>query len=224
MRPDPARTDEAENRGGGNFRVYTPFWKALDGSGEPPEPIPAPKAIGAPAAWPKSEALDDWGLLPTRPNWAKGFETEWQPGEVGAHKRLADFVKSGLKGYRTRRDFPGEAHVSMLSPHLALGEISPASVWHATRGCRRRMTARMSSISARNSSGATSPITFFSIFRISRPGIGTPNSDAFPGATRRICWKNGKRPDGYPIVDAGMRQLWQTGFMHNRVRMIVASS
>jgi deoxyribodipyrimidine photo-lyase len=209
---------------GGHFRVYTPFWKALDGSGEPPEPIPAPTSLHAPDRWPQSEKLPDWDLLPTRPNWAKGFEAEWQPGEAGAHKRLAAFVKSGLKGYRTRRDFPGEAHVSMLSPHLALGEISPASVWHATRGLpddyasedfihfRKELVWR--------------DFSYHLLFHF--PDLATKNwndkFDAFPWRDAPDLlqkWQKGQT--GYPIVDAGMRQLWQTGFMHNRVRMIVAS-
>lgn len=208
---------------GGNFRVYTPFWKAVSGAGEPPEPIPAPKALPT-LDWPKSEALSDWNLLPTRPNWAKGFESEWQPGEAGAHKRLAAFVKTGLKGYRTRRDLPGEAHVSMLSPHLALGEISPAAVWHETRDLpddystedyihfRKELVWR--------------DFSYHLLFHF--PDLATKNwngkFDAFPWRDAPDLlhkWQRGET--GYPIVDAGMRQLWQTGFMHNRVRMIVAS-
>ncbi|THV25404.1 cryptochrome/photolyase family protein [Peteryoungia ipomoeae] len=209
---------------GGNFRVYTPFWKALDGAGEPPEPIPAPKALPTLDSWPETEALSDWQMLPTRPNWAKGFESEWQPGEAGAHKRLAAFVKTGLKGYRTRRDFPGEAHVSMLSPHLALGEISPAAVWDATRDLpddystedyihfRKELVWR--------------DFSYHLLFHF--PELARKNwnakFDGFPwehAPEKLKAWQKGQT--GYPIVDAGMRQLWQTGFMHNRVRMIVAS-
>lgn len=209
---------------GGHFRVYTPFWKALDGSGEPPEPIPAPKSLNAPDQWPKSEKLSDWHLLPTRPNWAKGFEAGWQPGEAGAHERLADFVDSGLKGYRSGRDFPAQTHVSMLSAHLALGEISPASVWHATRGLpdaystedyihfRKELVWR--------------DFSYHLLFHF--PDLATRNwnvkFDAFPWRDAPDLlekWQKGQT--GYPIVDAGMRQLWQTGFMHNRVRMITAS-
>lgn len=209
---------------GGHFRVYTPFWKALDGSGEPPEPIPAPKSLNTPDRWPKSEKLADWDLLPTKPNWAKGFEPEWQPGEAGAHKRLADFVKSGLKGYRTRRDFPGEAHVSMLSPHLAHGEISPASVWDATR----RLSDDYSGEDTMHfrKELVWRDFSYHLLFHF--PDLATRNwnakFDAFPWRDAPDLlekWQKGQT--GYPIVDAGMRQLWQTGFMHNRVRMIVAS-
>ncbi len=209
---------------GGHFRVYTPFWKALDGSGEPPEPIPAPKRLSAPDNWPKGEALESWSLLPTSPNWAKGFEAEWQPGEAGAKKRLADFVRTGLKGYRTRRDFPGEAHVSMLSPHLALGEISPATLWHATRGLSDDYSSE-DYIHFRKEV-VWRDFSYHLLFHF--PDLATKNwnakFDAFPwrDAPELLAkWQKGQT--GYPIVDAGMRQLWQTGWMHNRVRMIVAS-
>lgn len=209
---------------GGNFRVYTPFWKALDGSGEPAEPIPAPSRVPAPDEWPKSDTLSDWSLLPTKPNWAKGFESEWQPGEEGAQTRLADFVATGLKGYRTRRDFPGEAYVSKLSPHLALGEISPASVWHATRGLSDDYSAE-DYIHFRKEL-VWRDFSYHLLFHF--PDLATRNwnekFDAFPWHDNPGLldkWKKGQT--GYPIVDAGMRQLWQTGWMHNRVRMIVAS-
>ncbi len=209
---------------GGHFRVYTPFWKALDSSGEPPEPIPAPTALPAPQHWPDSEALTDWTLLPTKPNWARGFEAEWQPGEAGAQKRLAAFVKSGLKGYRTRRDFPGEAHVSMLSPHLALGEISPATLWHATRGLPDSYP--LEDVIHFRKEVVWRDFSYHLLFHF--PDLATKNwnakFDAFPWRDAPDLlqkWQKGQT--GYPIVDAGMRQLWQTGWMHNRVRMITAS-
>ena len=209
---------------GGHFRVYTPFWKALDGSGEPAEPIPSPKSLPAPDHWPKTDTLQDWNLLPTKPNWAKGFEAEWQPGEAGAQERLADFVERGLRGYRTRRDFPGEAHVSMLSPHLALGEISPATLWHATRGLSDDYASE-DYIHFRKEV-VWRDFSYHLLFHF--PDLATKNwngkFDAFPWRDAPDLlekWKRGQT--GYPIVDAGMRQLWQTGWMHNRVRMIVAS-
>lgn len=209
---------------GGNFRVYTPFWKALDGSGEPPEPVPAPTALPAPAAWPRSEALGSWDLLPTKPNWAKGFEAEWQPGEAGAHKRLSKFIKSGLKGYRTRRDFPGEAHVSMLSPHLALGEISPASVWQATRGLSDDHASEDTIHFRKELVWRDFSYHLLYHFHDLHSRNWNDKFDAFPWQDQPDLlekWQKGQT--GYPIVDAGMRQLWQTGWMHNRVRMIVAS-
>ncbi|KPF41810.1 deoxyribodipyrimidine photo-lyase [Rhizobium sp. AAP43] len=209
---------------GGHFRVYTPFWRALDGSGEPAEPIPAPKALSAPADWPESEALERWALLPTKPDWAAPFNDVWTPGEAGAHHRLDAFIKTGLKGYRERRDFAAEPHVSMLSPHLALGEISPASVWQATRGLSDDYSSE-DTIHFRKEL-VWRDFSYHLLFHF--PDLATRNwnakFDAFPWQDAPDLlqkWQKGET--GYPIVDAGMRQLWQTGFMHNRVRMIVAS-
>lgn len=209
---------------GGHFRVYTPFWKALDGAGEPPEPIPAPKAIAAPDRFPDSEALDSWALLPTKPNWAASFDGHWQPGEKGAEKRLAAFIKDGLKNYRSGRDLPASEHVSRLSPHLALGEISPFTVWHATRGLPESYP--LEDVIHFRKELVWRDFSYHLLFHF--PDLATKNwnakFDAFPWREAPDLlhkWQRGQT--GYPIVDAGMRQLWQTGWMHNRVRMITAS-
>ncbi|MCZ8179415.1 MAG: deoxyribodipyrimidine photo-lyase [Rhizobium sp.] len=209
---------------GGHFRVYTPFWKALDGAGEPPEPIPAPKTIAAPDRFPDSEALESWALLPTKPNWAASFDGHWQPGEKGAEKRLAAFVKDGLKNYRSGRDLPASEHVSRLSPHLALGEISPFTVWHATRGLPESYP--LEDIVHFRKELVWRDFSYHLLFHF--PDLARKNwnakFDAFPWREAPDLlhkWQRGQT--GYPIVDAGMRQLWQTGWMHNRVRMITAS-
>lgn len=209
---------------GGHFRVYTPFWKALDGAGEPPEPIPAPKAIAAPDRFPDSEALGSWALLPTKPNWAAAFDGHWQPGEKGAEKRLASFIKNGLKTYRSGRDLPASEHVSRLSPHLALGEISPFTVWHATRGLPESYP--LEDVIHFRKELVWRDFSYHLLFHF--PDLATKNwnakFDAFPWREAPDLlkkWQKGQT--GYPIVDAGMRQLWQTGWMHNRVRMITAS-
>ncbi|MBC2773918.1 deoxyribodipyrimidine photo-lyase [Rhizobium sp. AQ_MP] len=209
---------------GGHFRVYTPFWKALDGAGEPPEPIPTPKAIPAPDRFADSEALDSWALLPTKPNWAAAFDGHWQPGEKGAEKRLAAFIRHGLTNYRSGRDLPASEHVSRLSPHLALGEISPFTVWHATRGLPE--TIPTEDVIHFRKELVWRDFSYHLLFHF--PDLATKNwnakFDAFPWQEAPDLlhkWQRGQT--GYPIVDAGMRQLWQTGWMHNRVRMIVAS-
>jgi deoxyribodipyrimidine photo-lyase len=209
---------------GGHFRVYTPFWKALDGAGEPPEPIPAPKTIPAPDRFPDGEALDSWALLPTKPNWAASFDGHWQPGEKGAEQRLAAFIKDGLKNYRSGRDLPASEHVSRLSPHLALGEISPFTVWHATRGLPESYP--LEDVIHFRKELVWRDFSYHLLFHF--PDLATKNwnakFDAFPWREAPDLlhkWQRGQT--GYPIVDAGMRQLWQTGWMHNRVRMIVAS-
>lgn len=209
---------------GGPYRVYTPFWRALEALGEPAEPVPAPARLAAPDSWPASERLETWKLLPTKPDWAKAFSTVWTPGEAGARQRLEDFIDTGLSGYKARRDYPALPHTSMLSPHLALGEISPATVWHATRGMTDRMATE--DVVHFRKELAWRDFSYHLLYHF--PELDTKNwnerFDAFPWQDAPDLlerWQRGQT--GYPIVDAGMRQLWQTGFMHNRVRMIVAS-
>ncbi|MBW8321762.1 MAG: DNA photolyase family protein [Rhizobium sp.] len=209
---------------GGHYRVYTPFWRALEASGEPAEPVAAPTALAAPDIWPASEQLATWALLPTKPDWAGAFSTVWTPGEDGARQRLDHFIDTGLAGYKAKRDFPALPHTSMLSPHLALGEISPAAVWHATRGLSDRV-ATDDMIHFRKEL-AWRDFSYHLLYHF--PELDRENwnarFDAFPwqdAPDLLECWQRGQT--GYPIVDAGMRQLWRHGTMHNRVRMIVAS-
>jgi deoxyribodipyrimidine photo-lyase len=112
------------------YRIYTPFWRAMQRQLPPPEPLAAPKHISAPDHWPASERLEDWALLPVKPNWAAGFNDCWQPGEAGADHALADFADQAAL-YADRRNLPAEQGTSRLSPHLHHGEISPAVVWQA---------------------------------------------------------------------------------------------
>lgn len=209
---------------GGPYRVYTPFWRALEASGEPPEPVPAPSRLEAPAQWPQSERLENWALRPTAPNWAAEFSDVWTPGEAGAEAKLAAFIERGIVGYKSRRDFPALPHTSSLSPHLALGEISPASVWHATRGLGDRVEAE--DVIHFRKELAWRDFSYHLLFHF--PQLASKNwndrFDAFPWQDAPDLlerWQRGQT--GYPIVDAGMRQLWRHGVMHNRVRMIVAS-
>lgn len=209
---------------GGFYRVYTPFWRAFEASVGPEDSIESPRALPAPPEWPDTETLGDWHLLPTRPDWAAAFDEVWTPGEAGAHQRLRNFVKTGLQGYAVRRDFPAEPHVSMLSPHLALGEVSPARIWHATRGLAGDVPVE--DVRSFRKELVWREFSYHLLFHF--PELPRRNfSEKFgdfpwrsdPEGLRR--WQRGET--GYPIVDAGMRQLWRTGWMHNRVRMIVAS-
>jgi deoxyribodipyrimidine photo-lyase len=157
--------------------------------------------------------------------WYGGLAQEWQVGEAGALKRLDTFLESGLGGYREGRNRPDLRHVSRLSPHLHFGEISPNQVWHAVLprladpALARDVDSFMSELGWRE----------FSHYLLRHwPGLPTDNLqskfDRFPWQTDRAAlerWQRGQT--GYPIVDAGMRELWETGFMHNRVRMIVGS-
>lgn len=209
---------------GGPYRVYTPFWKAFSATESFGEPLPAPARIPAPESFPESEALEDWHLLPEKPNWAAGFEEVWVPGEQGAQAALLLFLENALRGYRTQRDVPGGQHTSRLSPYLALGEISPLQIWHAvmeaengrptedTVHFRKELAWREFSWHLLFHNHDLAEKEFNPRFA----GFGWDfDEHAFRAWTRGIT--------GYPIVDAGMRELWQTGWMHNRVRMIAAS-
>ena len=214
---------EIETKAGGPYGVYTPFSRACFDRLPPPEPAPAPRRIPAPDPLPASDRLEDWALLPTKPDWAGGLREAWRPGEAGAAERLARFLEHGLEAYDETRNRPDLETTSGLSPHLAWGEISPATIWHAVTPAKARQ------------SKATRVFLQELLWREfsyhllwHRPGMPEePLKPAFaefpwrndPAALE--AWRRGRT--GYPIVDAGMRQLWQTGWMHNRVRMIVAS-
>ena len=187
----------------------------------PPPPVPAPTALAVPTQWPASDRLDDWRLLPTRPDWAAGFRAEWTPGEGGAQVRLAGFASHAAR-YADRRNLPAVEGTSRLSAHLHFGEVSPAQVWHGTAGAGGWAGTFLGELGWRDY--AANVIHQF-------PDYGArpykPEFEAFPwrdGAEAEAdftAWCQGRT--GYPLVDAGMRQLWATGWMHNRVRMIAAS-
>lgn len=218
------RTDTLRTKAGEPFKVYTPFWKALVASGHPPEPEPAPDRLAAPKSWPASDDLTDWGLHPNTPDWSAGMASCWRPGEAGARARLDAFLEHGLAHYHDERNRPDKPGTSRLSPHIHFGEISPATCWHAA-------------VVRAVGKGGQGLETFlkelawrdFSVHLLVHwPTLPEepfkPQYAAFPwaeDAAALAAWKQGLT--GYPIVDAGMRELWQTGYMHNRVRMIVAS-
>ena len=207
--------------GGAPYRVYTPFWRALVERMPPAAPLPAPVRIPAPEQWPAGDVLDDWRLLPTRPDWAGGLRAEWSPGEAGAHARLADFVAEAAR-YSEQRNLPSIEGTSGLSAHLHFGEMSPAAVWHATADAGGTVETFLGELGWRDY--AQNLIVQLPDYGV-RPG--KPLFEEFPwrsGAEAErdlAAWQQGRT--GYPIVDAGMRQLWHTGWMHNRVRMIAAS-
>ena len=202
------------------YKIYTPFWRTLNERMPPPQPLPEPAVIAAPEQWPESDPLDSWGLLPTKPDWAGGF-AEWQPGEAGALERLEDFAARAAR-YQDRRNFPSVEGTSRLSPHLAFGEISPATIWHRTAQLGGSTGTFLGELGWRD---------YAQNVILQQPDYGARNAKPeFDGLVWRsgpeaevglVAWQQGRT--GYPIVDAGMRQLWHTGWMHNRVRMIVAS-
>ena len=212
---------------GGPFRVYSPFWRALQARGEPDAPLPAPARLVA-APEPKGAIdLDRLGLLPKKPDWAGGLRATWTPGEAGAVARLSAFLDRDLAGYAEGRDRPDLPNVSRLSPHLAFGEISPRQVWAATRHAAAADPKLSRGAEKFLSEIAWREFAYHLLFH--NPQLATQNFDArfdaFDWPARNdahfSAWTRGRT--GYPLVDAGMRELWATGFMHNRVRMIVAS-
>ncbi|PWW04223.1 deoxyribodipyrimidine photo-lyase type I [Hoeflea marina] len=210
--------------GGGHYRVYTPFWRALEAGGEPRPPQPAPERLVAPDLTVASEALSDWKLLPTTPDWAGGLRDGWSPGEAGARARLNEFLGDGIADYAEGRDIPSVDNTSRLSPHLAHGEITPAQIFEALAGAETPGSDR-DELVFRKEVGWRE---FSWHLLVNEPDLPRANHnrrfDAFPWAHSPVAleaWEKGLT--GYPIVDAGMRQLWKTGWMHNRVRMIAAS-
>lgn len=212
--------DALQTSSGGYYKVYTPFWRALTDAIEPRDPLPAPKTLDGFRKKVKSEKLADWKLLPTGPDWAGGLRDTWTPGEKGAHAKLGHFLDSAASGYERGRDMPGEEATSRLSPHLCHGEITPFQIWHATK------SARSSGIATFHKEVVWREFCWHLLFHnrdLHRDNFNS-DFDRFPWRTDKKAlkaWQAGRT--GYPIVDAGMRQLWQTGWMHNRIRMVTAS-
>ncbi len=217
----PSQIRNKENRG---LRVFTPFWRRVQSLGDPPAPLPAPKKLaGGPQL--ASDALESWRLEPTKPDWAGGLRETWTPGEASAQKRLKAFLEN-VAGYASDRDRPDRDGTSRLSPHLRFGEISPRQVWHAARFAAAEHPRRAADIDKFLSELGWREFCRHLLFDV--PDLAERNLqssfDAFPwkrDAKALRAWQRGQT--GYPIVDAGMRQLWHTGVMHNRVRMVVAS-
>jgi deoxyribodipyrimidine photo-lyase len=218
--PDQVRTKTGEV-----YKVYTPFWRTVSGI-DVRVPLPAPEALIAPTKWPKSEKLATFDLLPTKPDWSGTMRESWKPGSAGAAERLTTFLDEAVSTYTGDRNRPDKIGTSRLSPHLHFGEISPATCWHATR---TRMQARPGADQGAETYLKELVWREFSYSLLHHwpdlPEVAFKKDfSAFPwqpDAVKLRAWQKGMT--GYPIVDAGMRELWATGWMHNRVRMIVGS-
>lgn len=205
---------------GGRYRVFTPWWKMLLSRMPPPRPVPVPEQLSGISGM-HSDALASWDLRPTKPDWSTGFDI-WAPGEAGAGAALRAFLPI-IRDYDAKRNLPSITGTSRLSPHLHFGEISPTTIWH---------------LASKEAGAAAEPF----LREVGWRDYATNLMDLFPdypirngrSAFDRLEWRTGAQADadftawtrgktGYPIVDAGMRELWATGWMHNRVRMIAAS-
>ncbi|MGA7203337.1 MAG: deoxyribodipyrimidine photo-lyase [Specibacter sp.] len=225
--------------GAGNpYQVFTPFWRALSEKDfRAPLGLPDPgRGFGGPL--PDGDTLDDWALLPTAPDWAGGLRERWTPTADAGHQALSDFLDERVAGYSEARDRPDQPGTSNLSPYLRWGQLSPFQVWSALAERRQDLA------------GTPGPAVFaaelgwreFCWHQLyHHPDLATanlrPQFDAFPwrtpdadpmppGGDRAAvghlqAWQRGLT--GIPLVDAGQRELWHTGFMHNRVRMVAAS-
>ena len=221
-----------QTKGGDPFKVFTPFWKALRERGDPPAPQPAPERFPRGEALPDDalpgDPLQSWTLLPRTPDWAGGLRERWSVGEAAARERLTDFLENGLAGYGDKRNRPDLPFTSRLSPHLAWGEIGPRQVWHRTmEHLRRSSTAELED----EAWGFLRELGWreFSYHLLYHwPDLPEtawkPNFNAFPWSDDEAgyrAWCEGRT--GYPVVDAAMRELYATGWMHNRMRMVTAS-
>ena len=210
------------------YSVFTPFWRACQAAPPPRAPVDAPAAIDGWAGDIAGDDLTGWELEPSRPDWAAGLREAWQPGEASAHRLLETFLAENLDTYDDERDLPAQQSTSRLSPHLRWGEISPHRVLHETELARRGSTGRRAASASRFLT-ELGWREFCAHVLFAAPDLATVNwrreFDAFPwpplDPAALEAWQHGRT--GIPIVDAGMRELWRTGSMHNRVRMVVAS-
>ncbi|MFN0067316.1 MAG: cryptochrome/photolyase family protein, partial [Limisphaerales bacterium] len=233
---------QVQNQAGRPFQVFTPFWRACVARLDPPPPAPAPRQIPAPVKWPKSEKLEALDLLPKIP-WDAGLKAAWTPGEAGAQAQLARFAAGAIHQYSEERNRPDHAGTSRLSPYLHFGEISPRQVWHAARRAAEKGSAGAPPATAGAPAGRALPksdwrssqflaeigwreFAHHLLFHFPHTPEEPLRADfaKFPWARHPEhlrAWQRGRT--GYPLVDAGLRELWNTGWMHNRVRMVVGS-
>lgn len=215
----------AKTGSGKPYKIYTPFSKAVLHHLPPRDELPEPDAIHQPGDWPESEELDDWKLLPTKPDWAAGFREFWEVGEDRALERLDEW-KDEVVDYDDKRNRPSVIGSSRMSPHLHWGEISPVTIWHALKD-RRSHGWKVYEKELIWRDFAQNLIYQFpdyadESYRDTFDGSLWRNVDKDDDAKADLkAWQKGET--GYPIVDAGMRELWHVGWMHNRVRMITAS-
>jgi deoxyribodipyrimidine photo-lyase len=216
-----------QNQSGKPFQVFTPFWRHCLAKPTPDEPLPAPREIPTPRQWPRSLALEALELEP-KIAWAEGLRVAWQPGAAGAQAQLQRFLREAVSNYSEDRNRPGRAGTSRLSPHLHFGEITPRQIWYAVR--RHAKARHIPEATWRAWQFLTEvgwrEFSHHLLYHFPHTPTEPLRADFkhFPWRKDAVllkAWQKGRT--GYPIVDAGMRELWTTGWMHNRVRMIVAS-
>ena len=208
------------------YKVFTPYWRNLRPQLQPIEPLPPPQVPGW-QALPDSLPIEALDLLP-RIDWAAGMRDNWQPGEAGAHELLEIFADDAIGDYAHARDLPARHGTSRLSPHLHFGEISPRQIYdELDRRARATDAKRRPDIEPYLRELGWREFAHHLLYHFPHTPSDNFNSrfnqfswaPADPALLER--WQQGRT--GIPLVDAGMRELWHTGWMHNRVRMIVGS-
>ena len=211
---------------GDPYKIYTPFARTMREIMPPRDELPAPDTLSQPSELPDSDDLADLRLLPTKPDWSGGMQKFWSVGEDAARERL-DWWADHVAEYEHGRNLPSEDQTSQMSPHLHWGEISPITIWHALKDKRSDgWRTYESELIWRDY--AQNVLCQFPRYpeETYRDAIDDAKLWRNPNRGHVIeeeleAWQQGRT--GYPIVDAGMRQLWAIGWMHNRVRMIAAS-
>ena len=208
------------------YKVFTPYYRrGCLSVVAPRQPFPTPKNINISKNSSHSLRLEELNLLP-KINWDGEMKARWDISESAAHRRLDEFVMDELQNYREGRNFPNKANVSRLSPYLHFGQISPNTVWHRASEAGA-FTANEQSLDTFLSELGWREFSYYLLYHF--PKLPTDNLqarfDRFPWADAinadLKAWQQGNT--GYPLVDAGMRELYTTGYMHNRVRMVVGS-
>ena len=213
------------NKDGNPYRVFTAFWKCLQRASTIETPLYAPTSLAG-SQLGGNATVDELGLISTESDWSEGFHQHWQPGEDGGHIGLEKFLDFGVYHYGKGRDFPSLAATSRLSPHLQMGEVSPRQILHAA--AQVLFSGKLLENDFKKLHSELAWRDFNSHLLYYFPDL---TEQEFRPYFRNFPWQNDREvfslwtrgQTGYPIVDAGMRELWQTGYMHNRVRMITAS-
>lgn len=213
-------------KSGTPYKVFTPFYrKGCLQAPEPAAPLDAPASLRLHSTLPDSLSLIQLKLLPKQP-WDAGFKAHWQVGEEAARIQLDLFISERFSGYHQQRDYPASGQVSRLSPHLHFGEISPRTLWHSTLRAAPALGVTEEDLDCFLKELAWREFSYYLLYHF--PTLPAknfqPRFDRFNWETDSLAlkrWQTGQT--GYPIIDAGMQELWRTGYMHNRVRMLVGS-
>lgn len=216
-----------KNKSGAPYKVFTPYYrKGCLQAAEPRQPLPAPARLHYASVSTTSLSLNDLDLLPDIP-WDRQMSAHWDISEDGAQKQFRSFLKDGLAHYKEGRNFPAQPYVSRLSPYLHFGEISVRQLWHVAQDYAAHYRIPEKDIDTFCTELGWREFSYHLLYHfpsLPRQNL-QPRFDRFPwpklSPDHLKRWQTGQT--GYPIVDAAMRELWQTGYMHNRCRMIAAS-